>query len=235
MIIGLLQCDHVAEDLQGVYGNYDHMFRQFFGSIAPHWQFKIYKVIEGHFPATAEECDAYIATGSKASVYDDEEWILQTKRFIQELYAKSIKYVGICFGHQLLAESLGGKVEKSFEFGWNVGVHTFEILQQQPWMIPYQQYVSLLMMCQDQVVSLPDNSTVIGRLATCPVGMFQVGNTALGIQAHPEFPASYDAELIQRRIDRIGIEKAEKALESIQHIPLNSYLVGEWVVQFIES
>ncbi len=235
MIIGLLQCDHVAPDLQPVYGDYDQMFRSLFLPLAPHWEFRIYDVVNGHFPENAEECDGYMATGSKASVYDDEEWIHRIKGFIKELYHKSVKFTGVCFGHQLLAESLGGKVEKSLEFGWNTGAHTFKIVQQQEWMTPFQEEVTLLMMCQDQVVKLPERSVVLATLPTCPVSMFQVGTTALGIQAHPEFSPEYDAELIRLRQERIGTEKAAKALSGIPDNPLSDELTARWIIRFMES
>jgi len=235
MVIGLLQCDHVPADLQPAYGDYDQMFRTLFLPLAPDWQFKVYDVVNGHFPEKAEECDGYMATGSKSSVYDDEEWIQRSKAFIRELYQKSIKYTGVCFGHQLLAESLGGKVEKSLEYGWNVGVHQFCFTQHPSWMEPYQTHANLLMMCQDQVVKLPENSTILATLPTCPVSMFQTGETALGIQAHPEFPAAYDGALIRRRTERIGNDKAQSALLSIQDNALNSELIAQWIINFMKS
>jgi GMP synthase-like glutamine amidotransferase len=235
MVIGLLQCDHVPEELQPTYGDYDQMFRSLFLPLAPDWEFKVYDVVNGHFPEKPEECDGYMATGSKSSVYDNEEWIHRSKSLIRELYQKSIKYTGVCFGHQLLAEALNGKVEKSLEYGWNVGVHQFSFTRQQSWMEPFQEQANLLMMCQDQVVKLPENSTILASLPTCPVSMFQTGETALGIQAHPEFPASYDGELINRRTERIGKDKAERALLSLQHNTLNSELIARWIINFMRS
>src|SRR5215217_7450772 len=112
MKVGLLECDHVREELLHIAGDYRQMFPALFSQVAPDWEFRFYGVCNGHFPESAGECDLYICTGSKFSVYDEEDWILRLKDFVKEIYESGKKYAGICFGHQMLAEALGGKVEK---------------------------------------------------------------------------------------------------------------------------
>lgn len=229
MKIGLLECDHVASELRSIAGDYRDMFLQFLPG--PEWAF--FDIVSGQFPSPDDDCDAYLCTGSRFSVYDEVGWILELKTFVRQISSSDKKFIGVCFGHQMMGEALGGKVKKA-ESGWNVGVHTFEILRQAPWMSPFQPSLNLMMMCQDQVVQLPPGSTVLARTAHCPVGMFQVGTNMLGIQGHPEFPKEYEARLLEMRRERIGGEKVDAALKSLD-LQVDATLIAGWIGHFLKA
>lgn len=263
MKIGLLECDHVRDEFRHIAGDYRDMFPALFTPVASDWEFVFYDVANGHFPMSIDECDAYLCTGSKASVYDDEPWIHQLKDFVKALYQANKIFIGVCFGHQMLAEALGGKVQKA-AVGWCVGVHQFSYRQsavgyrqsavdcQRPKAhsslsnvkhqtsnvhnqlsnLPLPTSFNLLMMCQDQVVELPPDSTVLASTSDCPVAMFRVGERMLGIQAHPEFSIEYEEALMGSRIERIGIEKVTKGLESLS-LPLDSEFIAKWIADFV--
>jgi hypothetical protein len=89
-------------------------------------------------------------------------------------------------------------------------------------------------MHQDQVERLPENSVVIGRSDHCPVAIFRVGDSTLGIQAHPEFPKAYSEALLLDRVERIGEERAQAALASLDQ-PADESVVAKWIVQFLEG
>jgi len=232
MKIGLLECDHVRDELKHIAGDYRQMFPVLFLQVAPNWEFQFFDVCNGHFPESVDTCDVYICTGSKSSVYDDEEWISRLKEFVREIHSSKSFFIGICFGHQILGEALGGKVRKS-DVGWCVGVHAFEIIKTEEWMDPGLSTVNLLMMCQDQVVRLPPASTLLASTADCPNAMFTVGENMLGVQAHPEFPKEYDQALMQLRVERIGEEKVKKGIESLE-LHLNDLDVAGWIHNFID-
>ena len=229
MKIGLLECDHVRDELLSIAGDYRQMFPALFKGITTSWEWVFYDLINGHFPKHIDECDAYICTGSRFSVYDREPWIVQLKTLVQNLYAAKKPFVGVCFGHQMLAEALGGKVQKA-DVGWCVGVHCFQTSNSNATI----QNPQLLMMCQDQVVKLPPHATVLASTPDCPVAMLQVGDTMLGIQAHPEFGKPYEAALINIRIEKIGEQKAQKALESLTQ-PVDTQAMAHYIRQFVES
>ena len=229
MKIGLLECDHVRDELIPIAGDYRQMFPAMFEGVATHWEWFFYDLINGYFPKHPDECDAYICTGSRFSVYDDEPWIVQLKTLVQNLYAAKKPFVGVCFGHQMLAEALGGKVQKA-AVGWCVGVHCFQTSNGNAAL----QNPRLLMMCKDQVVQLPPNATVLASSPDCPVAMLQVGDTTLGIQAHPEFSKPYEAALINLRIEKIGEQKAQKALESLTQ-PVDARAMARYIAQFVEK
>jgi len=223
MKIGLLACDHIQQE----FPDYPELFK----TLLPSYDFKVYNVYKGVFPSAASDCDAWIITGSKYSVYDEIDWIIKLKSFVPEI-AKADKYcIGVCFGHQMLGEAMGGVVKKS-EKGWCVGVHDFEILSRENWMVPFQPSVSLLMSCQDQIKVLPENSKVLAQSPLCPVGIIQIGDKMLGIQGHPEFSSDYVKALMMDRTNRIGEETVKTGLESLKKTT-QSLLVAHWMSNFI--
>ena len=123
--------------------------------------------------------------------------------FIAKVADSDRPFVGICFGHQLLARTLGAEVKRAAG-GWGVGVLPMNILQKEGWMTPARSTVRLQYMHADQVTAPPDGATLLGEAPHCPVAMFQRGPRLLGIEAHPEFPAAYARALIERsaRADR---------------------------------
>lgn len=229
MKTGLLQCDHVAAELRHLGGDYEDVFRALF----PELDLQIYNVVDGQFPDDVSDCDAYLCTGSKYSVYEDLSWIDELKDFVRQVAASQQRFVGVCFGHQLLADALGGQVSKA-EVGWCIGVHSFTVTQREAWMQPYRPTINLLMSCQDQVVQAPPGATILAQAPDCAVGMFRIGDRLLGMQAHPEFSPAYARALIERRRERIGAEKTDRGLDSL-HMTLQTQVVREWVLRFLEA
>ena len=227
MKAALFLCDHIKPEYLEEFGDYSDMFADLF----PALEWTVFDVCNGHFPENLDEHDVYFASGSHRSVYEKEDWIIRLQDIIREIYQQKKYFVGFCFGHQLIGESLGGKVTKSPN-GWCVGVHEFEIIKQEKWMQPFQNSVRLLMMCQDQVVQLPENSTVLAGNKKCPVGIFRVGKTMLGIQAHPEFSKAYDQLLMENRIDRMGESVVKIGVESLGK-EIDSMVIRDWVNRFI--
>lgn len=230
MNIGLLQCDHVAERFQPIAGDYAEMFGALFGQ---HFNLIPYDVCNGVWPVSVHDCDAYLCTGSRWSVYDDVAWIHELKSFVRRAYEMRTPFIGICFGHQMMAEALGGKVEKSAH-GWGIGIQAVEITQIEAWMQPERATLKLHYMHQDQVTRLPENSVVLGRSAHCPVAAFRVGATMLGIQAHPEFTNEYSAALLADRLERIGTERVQEARASLVH-NTDENVFAQWVTEFLKD
>ena len=155
MKIGILETGRPSADLEERFGRYDSMLMRLVGEP---YQARTYAVTAGDYPERPEDQDAYFITGSAAGVYDDLCWIPELKTFLQESKGKA-KLVGICFGHQIMAEAFGGRVEKSAK-GWGVGLHRYEVREAALWMDPVDGF-SIPVSHQDQIVRQPPQSRVV--------------------------------------------------------------------------
>jgi GMP synthase-like glutamine amidotransferase len=226
--VGLLECDHVDDRFRSIAGDYADMF----ASLLPDVDLVPYDVCNGTLPATPDECDGWVATGSRHSVYDDLGWITALSGFVRSVPDAGAPYVGICFGHQLLAHALGGRTERAS--AWGAGAHRMEVFDAEAWMDPRTGAATLLYMHQDQVAALPEGTVVLGRTDHCPVAMLQVGRAMLGMQAHPEFPPEYLEALLDARAERIGAERTASARRSLAS-PTDAGVIARWIVRFLEE
>ncbi|MFK7983679.1 MAG: amidotransferase [Saprospiraceae bacterium] len=229
MTVGLLVCDQVRPEYKEAFGTYPGMFQALF----PEYEFKSYRVHQGEFPESVMECEVYMATGSSHSVYENLEWIHQTKAFIRALYEANRYFIGFCFGHQLMASALGGKVEKA-AIGWCVGVHEFEVVHLKYWMRPAKTQVNFLMMCQDQVVELPPNTIRLAGSKACPNAMLQIGERMISVQGHPEFSTAYDQTLMESRVEKIGATTVASGIASLDK-RIDVDLFRTWVARFLNA
>jgi GMP synthase-like glutamine amidotransferase len=230
--IGLLGCDDVASRLRNIAGGYRDMFHALLAPVLPDAAFRWFDVHAGELPASAIDCDAWLCTGSRYSVYEQRDWIEALKRFVREVHEARKPFVGICFGHQMLAQALGGSVTRAPQ-GWGIGVHEMTIERRESWMEPARTRCRLQYMHADQVQALPPGSVVLGRSEHCDIGMFRVGETMLGIEGHPEFPAAYERALLLHRRERIGEALVDEALATVDD-PTDEDVVARWIANFIE-
>jgi GMP synthase-like glutamine amidotransferase len=231
MIIGILKTDDVRPEWVPEFGQYPDMFIALFRKLDPELQFAEYDVQRGIYPADINEVDAYLITGSKSSAYDDDPWIVELATFVRRLQSRGKKLVGICFGHQLIAHALGGKVEKSSK-GWGVGVHTHEFVCKPPWYDRGDANLDILVSHQDQVVHVTKDAQVLAGSEFCKNAVCQIGENILTFQGHPEFVPGYSRELMTFRRERIG----EKVYQAGMVSPCESHegmRVGRWILNFL--
>ena len=108
MKVGILETGKIPDELNAKHGDYPGMFKRLLRLADPGLDFNVYHVTEGQIPDRPDECDAWLITGSRHGVYDPLPWIEPLKRFLKRAYDANVPIVGICFGHQILAEVLGG-------------------------------------------------------------------------------------------------------------------------------
>lgn len=231
MRLGILQCDSVREHLQPRHGDYPQMFRRLLGGVDNDIEFRVYNLTRNEFPSSPDECDAWLITGSKWSVYDAREWIDKAHELVRELHAARRPIIGICFGHQLVCRALGGEVEKA-EQGWGVGVHTTRILEQPDWMQPGVPTLSLIVSHQDQVTRVPAGTRHLATHEFCPYDMLQVDNHILTFQGHPEFRPEYSRDLMDMRREQIGEDTWQRGMASLA-TPIEDQTAASWIRHFI--
>jgi GMP synthase-like glutamine amidotransferase len=227
--IGILKTGRPPRPAIEEFGDYPAMFRRLLGEDAYEW--RTFEVDEGELPESPTSCDAYIVTGSSAGVYDPLPWIEPAKDFLREARGKAA-LVGVCFGHQLMAEAFGGKVIKSPK-GWGVGEHEYEVLRRQPWM-DEAPAIRLPASHQDQVVELPPGAEVVAASEFTPMGALAWSDhPSISMQLHPEFEPAYAIALIEhRRGDRYTQEQADAAIHTYGR-PDDRARVGGWIRNFL--
>jgi GMP synthase-like glutamine amidotransferase len=229
MRLGLLVCDHVRPEFLHISGDYPDMFRRLFAG-HPEVEVVVYDVIGGDMPSDARECDVWITTGSRHSVNDDEPWIRHLEQFIREVAKEEVPFVGVCFGHQLIAKALGGTVVKS-ERGWGVGAKEVEVKGE----LGLGSSYTVLTSYQDQIEDLPPGAEILGWNEHCPVSMIGVGENMIGIQGHPEFEPAYSKALMEsRRGSLIPEAIVDDGLASLDGSTDGDLLV-DWILQRFRS
>ena len=228
--IGILQTDSVLERFQPAYGDYPSMFMGLFLEQDPQITFTNY-VVQEAIPEVVE-CDAYIVTGSRLSVYDDEPWIFELAQFIASALNKQKKLFGICFGHQLIAHFFGGRVAPAVG-GWAVGIHTSQV-ENRSWMNGGAQDLSLLSSHKDQVQQLPEDAQLFASNDFCPMAGFTMNNQVITIQGHPEFSKNYARALMTHREDILGARVYTQGIESLSK-ETQSEIFVRWALSFADD
>ena len=187
MRIGILQTGQSPDILREAAGDYPDMFMSL---LADHGlTFRTYRVEAMEFPASVQECEGWLITGSRHGAYEDHPFIAPLEAFIRQAMAAEVPLVGICFGHQIIAQALGGKVER-FAGGWAVGPQDYAF---------GDETVTLNAWHRDQVTVLPPGAKVIACNDFCANAALVYGETALTLQAHPEFRDAFVEGLMAAR------------------------------------
>jgi GMP synthase-like glutamine amidotransferase len=205
---------------------------RFLQSVDAPFTYAGYEVTQGELPASPQECDAYLITGSPRGVYDSDPWIADLSSFIRQAYAAGRKLVGICFGHQILAHALGGRATKA-EVGWGLGLKQFQISADQPWMKGQTGHCSLYFVHQDQVVELPPGAHLLAGNDFCPNVMYTIPGRVLGIQGHPEFTKEIMRDVLASKEGGIEPHLQQSGLQSLDAAEPDNQLLARWIVSFL--
>lgn len=201
MKIGILKCGQPPESMRGELGDYDDMFKRMLDGRG--FEFTSWHVEAMDFPASIHDADGWLLSGSRHGAYEDHPFIPPLEDFIRRAYVAHVPLVGICFGHQIIAQALGGKVEK-FAGGWSVGPQDYDI---------DGEIITLNAWHQDQVVTLPPDARVAGTNEFCVNAALIYDDRAFTVQAHPEFSDAVIDGLIGIRGDAIPADLVAAARE----------------------
>jgi GMP synthase-like glutamine amidotransferase len=231
MKVGLLVVGHVDLKSQHIGGDYPELFGALLEPVG--LDVVPYAVDEGQLPASLAECDGWVCSPSRLSVYSGAPWIADMEDIIRASVADDHAFVGICFGHQLLAQALGGRVERAPQ-GWGVGVHDYEIVERLACMRPELDSVALIASHEDQVVEVPRTARVIATAPHCPVAGLAAGERVWTLQGHPEFRPDLADHLLAGRVDLIGSERVAAARATLAR-STDRAVVARWISETLSS
>jgi len=219
MKIGILLVGRASEDLVDEYGTYAEMLIALINTEEQVFEFKTFNILDDEFPKDHLECDGWIVTGSPHGVYEEHSWIPTVSQLINNIYEANLPIFGVCFGHQLIAQALGGHVEKS-EKGWGLGLHTYQVNNKPDYMSNLSEEVTLNICHQDQVLRPPQGATVYAKSEFCENAGFYIKDKVLTMQAHPEFLVDFTKALLTARRDvTIPKEFVDPALVGLKNNP----------------
>ena len=226
MKVAILETGRPPGALAEEFGDYPAMFADLLG---PEFEIERFDAAAGQLPDDPAAHAAYLITGSPAGVYDPLPWIERLSAFIRS--AQTSKMVGVCFGHQIMAEALGGRVEKS-DKGWGAGLHRYDIVRQDAWMDGVEA-IAIPASHQDQVVIRPPATDVIAASAFTPLaGLAWTDRPAISFQFHPEFSPALAKALIELRYD--VVPDSDTAIASLD-APNDNARVGGWIRRFLQA
>ncbi len=234
MRIGILRAGRVNPKITKRFGEYPRMAETLIQPEGDEFSFQYWSVIEGIIPDDPATCDGWLITGSRHGVYDKLPWIGATQAFIRSAMDRGVPVLGICFGHQLLAHAMGGRVEKSNR-GWGIGVQVYDVVKRPPWMSGSPDRIAFQSIHQDQVVEPPVGALRVATSEFCPSAMLAYGSNGFSIQAHPEFTPEFSTALLEAvRGVRIDEETCDRAIETVGK-PTHEREFAKWARRFFRG
>ena len=227
--VAVFELGIIPDALADRWPDYAGMITEWLQPAMPDVDYHAVRIARGESVPDVSTFDAYVYSGSRHGVYDDIEWMAPMKQLVREAASLRLPQFGICFGHQLVAEALGGRVEKS-DKGWGCGHQEYATMGEGT---PGD--LSVLVMHQDQVMAVPRNAEVIGGSDFCENGVIDYQVPARTVQFHPEFGHDF----VQALLETMGGQSipavvADAALKTL-HVETHSDRVAEWTADFFRQ
>ena len=230
--VNILLCDTFPGLLPENIQSYESMFVKLFHTVNQDIIFEIFRALDGVLPKHPAADELYLITGSNNAAYDILPWILDLQDWVRKAASTNIPLVGICFGHQLIAQALGGRVER-YASGWGVGIRESQILDEQ--LRTYFPDGRLRLICNhhDQVTQLPAGATSLATSSFCQHEGFRIGRHILTFQGHPEFTVDYERHLILNHSENEDDTVKQRALKTLEEMEAQGEVVARFLLEVL--
>ncbi|MEZ6029784.1 MAG: type 1 glutamine amidotransferase [Hyphomonadaceae bacterium] len=235
MRVTIIETGRAPGRLSETFPRYPDMFVSLLAAADPDLAFETVAVLDREALPDPSACDAVLITGSPFGVYDDTPWMNPLRGFIRGAFAARTPMIGVCFGHQIIADAMGGDVRKSPK-GWGVGRHTYDLNDRRDWMAGVGKAVALSVSHQDQVITPPPGAVTLASSTHTEHAMLAYNEApVISIQGHPEFSDAFVSALyLARRGGSLTDAQVDGAIASLAQ-PEDNALVGEWFARFLRN
>lgn len=222
MILGILQTGHVPDEVRETCGDYTALYGAMFPGRG--YDLRTFSVCDGDFPDGPGDADAWLVTGSRHGAYEDHDWIAPLEALIRAIAAADMPLIGICFGHQIVAQAFGGRVEK-YDGGWALGRRTYRIAGRE---------LAINAAHQDQVITAPEGAETLGGNAFTRHAVLAYGDHTLTLQPHPEIAEGFMTYLLRLRGTHLSPAELEAAIAELAR-DNDAQCVADWIAEVLRG
>jgi GMP synthase (glutamine-hydrolysing) len=223
MKIGILQTGLAPDELKESFGEYPGFFERLLAGNG--FTFESWPVVNNVFPNSAEDADGWLITGSRHGAYEDHVWIPPLEQLIRDIMSANRPLIGVCFGHQIIAQAMGGTVEK-FKGGWAVGQQTYTFENED---------MTINAWHQDQVVKRPEGALRVATNAFCENAALLYPGKAYTVQPHPEYGDDFIQGLIDTRGKGVVPDDLMQSAQARMGTPLNNATMARQFTTFFRE
>jgi GMP synthase (glutamine-hydrolysing) len=182
------------------------------------------------------DVDGFFITGSSSSVTERAPWMLRAEGYIREIDAAGTPLLGICFGHQLIAQALGGDVQKNPR-GREIGTVQVNVTESDPLFGGEPREIDANASHVDSVAKVPERARVLASTSLDPVAAFAVGDAIRAVQFHPEFDGDVMRGYLTARAHLVRGEglDADAILANAKDAPQALALLRAFVTRFVDG
>ncbi|WP_164730537.1 type 1 glutamine amidotransferase [Pelagibacterium montanilacus] len=233
MNLTLLTVGETPARLRDRLDRYPPYFQNMFAAAGCEFTFDQVLVLDGEPLPAPDAPEGIVITGSAFGVYDETEWMEPLRAFIRAAYATGTPMLGVCFGHQVMADALGGNVGKA-PAGWGIGRHTYRLIDPPQALGLEQETLSIACSHKDQVRSPPPVARVFMASNFTPnAGLVYENGRAISVQPHPEFDRTIAEGLCELRRDNPLSDAAVDAALAGLAEPVDSLALARGLGRFL--
>ncbi len=228
--ITIIETGLVPQEHRERHGSFPDMFARMMRAADPTTTVDVVSIPNGDTLPDPRKVDAILITGAAAGVYDALDWMAPLEDFVRKAYVNQTPMVGVCFGHQLIAQALGGTVRKS-EKGWGIGRHVYQVLPENG--VIDGETIAVPCSHQDQVIEAPSDAlTILSSEFTPHAGLLYANGTTLTVQSHPEFDVEFAQVCCDLRDGKAPDDVVATARASLGQ-PLDNAKLGGAITRFL--